>query len=610
LKYFFIILTVVVAFTEAAAMPSDTTSLKLLYDRVIGFSEEKLDSIKWYARFIEEESAAIGFSKGKILAIRLKGVHSDLTGNYEEAIGFFLYTLYAARDEHYVEYEISALSDLSIVYTEIKQPEKAKEVYLECLHLTEKTREKAELITGYGNIGAIYNMLNNTDSALYYLAAARRLCEAYNAVESLPFIYNNTGNTYFKRKDYARALEYFRLNENLHRTEQHDADLWVDYLNMGDCYIELKMYDSATKYCQTALDIAVSLQSKSKEADAYALMAKLYERLGQFKKALEFHKTWYTMDTALVNANSSRTIAEMQEKFHSRDRDKQNQLLTAQVGQEKLRNRYLRYQIIGAIVIGLLVGSLLLVYRKANLKLKEVNKVIVRQKEKLTALNQEKNALISIVSHDLSSPFASIAMWSNLIGNEENLKPDQKNALSKIRDSALHGENLIRRILDIERRGTSAVELELEETNLTELVIHIISDYTAAASAKLITLHPPEQKLVYLMTDQALMRRILENLLSNAIKFSAAGKNVWVAIEETDHKVEVSVTDEGEGIAEADKKLLFTKYAQLNAKPTGGENSSGLGLSIVKRLVNELNGAIFFSSELGQGSSFRIQFEK
>ncbi|ULQ52592.1 tetratricopeptide repeat-containing sensor histidine kinase [Flavihumibacter fluvii] len=610
MKSFFIILFALGLASSAAAIPADSTVLKHLYDRVINFSEEKLDSITFYANFIEHESETIGFSKGKILAQRLKGLHADLTGNYEDAIGYFLYTLSTSREGHYVEYEISALSDLAIVYTEIKQPEKAKEVYLECLQLTEKNGEKSAIISGYSNIGAIYNILNNTDSALYYLTAARRLSQENNHTETLPFIYNNLGNVYFKRKEYQKALEYFWLNKNLHDVTQSQADLWVDHLNIGDCYLEMGKYDSATKYCQSALDISTMLGSKSKEADAYALMAKLHERLGNYKKAFDYQRQWYKIDTALVNESSGRTIAEMQERFHARDREKQNQLLVAQVSQEKLRNRYLSYQTLAAAIIGALIGGLLLVYRRANRKLKEVNQVIGKQKEKLAALNQEKNSLISIVSHDLSSPFASIAMWSHLIEEEKNFSPEQKNALRKIRESAQNGERLIRNILDIEKKGTSLEELDLEETNLVAFVSHVVNEHMEIAQAKSIELHMPRTAEIFLMTDHSLMRRILENLLSNAIKFSPPGKNVWVDIEEVDNMVEIAVTDEGPGITETEKKLLFTKYTQLSSRPTAGESSTGLGLSIVKRLVNELNGKISFDSEIGKGTRFCVQFEK
>lgn len=595
----------------ARAQPADTAFVKTLYDRSINFSEDKLDSILWNARVIETRSAKIGFSKGRILSQRLYGLYNDLSGNYDSAIQYYLKTLEASRQDHLTEYEISALSDLAIAYSEIKQPEKALEVYRECLQLTENRGEVSGMISGYSNIGAIFNMLSEPDSALIYLQKANQLSHQYHHTESLPFINNNTGNVYFKKKEFKKAIEYFRLNKTVHEAENSQADLWIDYLNMGDCFIELGNYDSARAYVQESLDIAILLASKSKEADSYALMAKFYERTAQYKKALDFQKKWYQLDTALVNESSGRTIAELQEKFHASDRERQNQLLMAEVGKQKIRNTYLSFLAGGVIVIGLLVAAFLVVYRRANRKLKEVNLVIGKQKEKLALLNQEKNSLISIVSHDLSSPFASIAMWSQLLRNSENLDSDQQMALEKIQDSARNGERLIQRILEIEREGTPIKPLEIEETNLSALIAYVTALFQPKAAAKQIVLEGPDPDAgIFILTDQDMVRRIVENLVSNAIKFTAVGKHVWVRLKDEGQQTVLEVADQGPGIPAEEQHLLFVKYAQLSSKPTAGEISTGLGLSIVKRLVNELNGSVSCSSEEGKGTIFRVIFPK
>lgn len=595
----------------ASAQPADTAFLKSLYDRSINFSEDKLDSILGYAKLIETQSKKIGFARGRILSQRLYGLYNDLSGNYNAAIQYYLNTLAASREGHFREYEISALSDLAIVYSEIKQPEKALEMYRQCLQLTEERGEVSGIISGYSNIGAIFNMLNEPDSALFYLHRARQLSQRHRHDESLPFIYNNTGNVYFKKKEYAKALEFFRLNKTLHDAEHSQADLWIDYLNMGDCFIETGNYDSARAYIQESLDIAILLGSRSKEADSYALLAKYYERTAQFKKALDFQKKWYQLDTALVNESSSKTIAELQERFHASEREKQNQLLMAEVGKQKIRNTYLSFLTGGAIVIGLLVATFLVVYRRANRKLKEVNLVIVKQKEKLALLNQEKNSLISIVSHDLSSPFASIDMWSQLLRKSENLNTEQLKAIEKIQHSAQNGERLIRNILEIERQGTTDKPLEIEETNISALLTHVVAQFQPRANAKQITLEGPDASAdIFMFTDQDLVRRIVENLVSNALKFTPSGKKVLVRLADTGKQVELEVADQGLGIPAEEQKMLFTKYAQLSTQPTAGESSHGLGLSIVKRLVSELNGSISCNSELGQGTVFSVIFPK
>ena len=458
-----IIVTGVCIAWVAHAQPGDTTYLKEVYDRAISFNEEKLDSIEWIAGFIEDRSATLKFEKGKILANRLRGYHSELSGNYENAIRFYLSTLSASREAAIPEYEIAALSDLAIVYSAIKQPEKAKDVYMQSLRLVEKRGEISGIISSYCNIGAIYNLINKPDSALYFLNVAHRLINQHGRDESLPFVYNNTGNAYFKKKQFSKALGYFRQNKLIHDKTRNTADLWVDHLNISDAFIELNKYDSASYFVDSALQLAKSLQSKSKEADTYALYAKLYERLGQYKSAYDYQRKWYELDTALVNEASGKTIAELQERFHASEREGRNRLLQVEVEHQKLRNKNLSSLASAAVLIGLLIGLLLIVYRRSNRKLKEVNQVIIRQKEKLADLNFEKNSLISIVSHDLSSPFASIAMWSQLLENDNSLNREQRNALERIRESSQNGERLIRNILEIEKLGPAVKNLTLRK---------------------------------------------------------------------------------------------------------------------------------------------------
>ena len=98
MKYLSLILIAVGLAAFVAAQPADTATLKEIYDRTINFSEEKLDSIIWNANFIDEQSNELGFSKGNILATRLRGLYSDLTGNYDEAISYLLSTLTACRE--------------------------------------------------------------------------------------------------------------------------------------------------------------------------------------------------------------------------------------------------------------------------------------------------------------------------------------------------------------------------------------------------------------------------------------------------------------------------------------------------------------------------------
>ena len=101
---------------------------------------------------------------------------------------------------------------------------------------------------------------------------------------------------------------------------------------------------------------------------------------------------------------------------------------------------------------------------------------------------------------------------------------------------------------------------------------------------------------------------MLDNQVSNAVKYSPPGRNIFVRLNKSAEAVGCEVQDEGPGLGAENQKNLFGKFARLSAKPTGGEHTTGLGLSIVKKMVEAMNGHVWWESESGRGATFMVQF--
>jgi len=279
---------------------------------------------------------------------------------------------------------------------------------------------------------------------------------------------------------------------------------------------------------------------------------------------------------------------------------------------ERYRNRSITYLAIAFGIIGLLIAVAFIIKRNANRKLTINNEMIKRQNQRLEELNYEKNSLIGIVSHDLATPFATIHMWGQLLQTDQHsFNADQQKAVNRIIQAGEHGQQLIKRILDVEKADIGNYKLNLEHFDITVFIESLTESLRPSASNKSIQLHADTPgKSVYVLSDKQLVHRIVENLVSNAIKFSPQGRNVWVGISEEGDRVHIKVRDEGQGIEKDELPLLFSKYSKLSSKPTAGEASTGLGLSIVKRIVEELNGKIVCESEAGKGSLFTVILKK
>lgn len=277
-----------------------------------------------------------------------------------------------------------------------------------------------------------------------------------------------------------------------------------------------------------------------------------------------------------------------------------------------------------SILIGLLLVVIVLQVR-AYLKLKQKNKLILVQSREIKRqiqeqekrnkdvgdLVHEKQQLIGLVSHDLKGPFNRIFALVQLMDlTNENLTEEQREYLGKIHQIVADGLSMIRNLLDNRRLEDSGIDQTPENLNLSYAIGSLVKNYRTLALKKKIQIHfePPNQATV--LADKMYLSRIFENLISNALKFSPEGKNIYITIEDVGSRFVVAVKDEGPGISKEDQKNLYRKFQRLSARPTGGESSTGLGLSIVKALVEKMGSEIVCESEEGAGTTFSVKLDK
>lgn len=248
--------------------------------------------------------------------------------------------------------------------------------------------------------------------------------------------------------------------------------------------------------------------------------------------------------------------------------------------------------------------------QKANRNISLQKKEIEKANAELIELNKEKNHLIGIVAHDLRNPLTStISVAANLHASAKGLGKDEKDGLQHIVTSLKRMDKMISKILDISMIEQNRVNMKFERVNFSGIVREVTENLRETAGRKGIgiQLEIPD---IYGRADRYYLMQVYENLLSNAIKFSPVNSRVTILSEDLSGETRISFIDEGPGISEEDKKKIFNKYQKLSAKPTGGEHSTGLGLSIVKKYVDLMGGRVWCESGKGRGARFIVSFEK
>ena len=147
--------------------------------------------------------------------------------------------------------------------------------------------------------------------------------------------------------------------------------------------------------------------------------------------------------------------------------------------------------------------------------------------------------------------------------------------------------------------------------NLADIAAAAVEQYQEAARRKKITIQTdfPAEAVVAL-ADVFALDQILDNLISNALKFSPAERQIFVSVRSVSHHAECVVRDEGPGFTAEDKAKMFRRYGRLSARPTGGEPSTGLGLSIVRKLVQGMDGELLCESASRKGATFTIRLPR
>lgn len=240
-------------------------------------------------------------------------------------------------------------------------------------------------------------------------------------------------------------------------------------------------------------------------------------------------------------------------------------------------------------------------------KVKERTLELTQSLEREKELNELKSRFLSMASHEFRTPLSAILPSLSLVvsysasGQEE--KRDKH--VGRIKASIKNLTGLLDDFLSLDKLDQGKIEVCAELFDL--------ADFAADLLEELNGLRKPGQQLIFahrgqrqLTQDKKILRNILLNLLSNAVKYSQEDQTVWLNTEIRDSLVTVKVTDEGIGIPEEEQQHLFGKF--YRAKNAANIQGTGLGLNIVQRYLELLNGTIRFTSKPGQGTVFIVEF--
>jgi signal transduction histidine kinase len=224
----------------------------------------------------------------------------------------------------------------------------------------------------------------------------------------------------------------------------------------------------------------------------------------------------------------------------------------------------------------------------------------------LKRANDEKSTFLGIAAHDLRNPLGVILGYAEMLRDEEFSRGETAEMATKVVTAAERVRDLVAGLIEVSAAEAGKVSLEKRPCDLLGIARKVVEAQVASAARKEIGIRVDGTPVV-VTGDPGAIQQVVENVVSNAVKFSPWGSTVVVTVRSDGGAGVVEVEDEGPGVNEADRARLFAKFARLSARPTGGESSTGLGLSIVKTLTEAMGGEVSLESPPGRGARFQVR---
>jgi len=611
---------------KIAAAANDTTKVNLYYSLSRQYWNKNTDSAMLMADKAIELATELHFEKGLAMSYLSKGITFTSKGRFPEALEFQLKSLVLSEKLKLDDLSGNINSNIGIIYSRMRNYEKAREFYERSLAIMEKFTPAAT-ISVLINLGDVCEKSKEYGKALEYDFRALELCRKEEEDGfALATLLCNLGSIHLKIGKKTEAIDYLEESSALSEKLDDREGLAYCYNLMAEIYQQNRQWKQSTQIGLKSLALMESLGSNELKKETYHILSEGYRKSGDYKTALYYKDREVVLKDSLITMEKEREVNNLLTSYKLDKKQQEIDLLNKdriiKVKElEKKRQEQITF-ISAVIFLVLLAGTLLYANRehhKSNQQLRLQKEEIIQQKELITHQNQElqgvnriKDRLLAVIGHDLRGPLNSLGSLL-LLMQKKSIGIEEIQQLSTLLTDELKlTRNLLENLLTWARYQLEDSGPSLSHFDLKAMVEENLKLIDRSARLKGVIINNQVQEKIDLHADQSMIDIVIRNLVSNAVKYCREGDHVSVSFTSSNDAVYVSVKDTGIGMSETVKSSIFSIGSGTSQRGTSNEKGAGLGLGLCKELIEKNKGTIVFESELGKGSrfTFSIPFRK
>ena len=539
--------------------------------------------------------------------------------NYKEALLEIQKAILIAETNDNIKEQASQNYNIGKLYYDLKKYDDAIESLLRSSALYDQIKPNSKAVAANYTLGLCYMGKDNFDEAISSFNKAEAIHKLLNLKDSAKLFSLQKGLIYKAKNNIELALPFF---ENIIALPNNPAlsDTKAEALYQTGCIETQKNRSNlALNYLNKALEINEKSENLEQRSNILLALSNVYEKMLDKKTAYSYLKQHLNIKERISIRNNKRLGIDDYTKFKESQRLKETIVTNNKIKEQEKTNKFSKLISILAIalisILSLLSLSLYknnIIRNQTNLLLQEKNNELEIAKNKAEKASKARSEFLSTVSHELRTPLNAINGIAHLL-LEENPKKSQLDYLSSLKFSGDYLTKFINEILEINKIESHNTEVEQTIFNLKKLLVDIQNSLKelALANNNTFTLEIDPEIPDYLIGDSTKLSQIILNLINNALKFTKDGDiKVIVNLNELEYEEAVlyfEITDTGIGIPEDKLATVFESFSQGSIEVNRKYGGTGLGLTIVKKLIKMLGGKIKLKSIVNEGSSFSFK---